>query len=152
MIAPEHTLSSDVIGSCFSSLNSMPSEKRENVRARFIGIVMVVALLASFGVNAPIAGADPSTILVQFAAEMREGANTTALSADGTFGFAAAYGNPEGGEAPTNLIFSAVIPSRRRLSVPDCSVVNRRSEIESVTIRLISSGIVRSNERRPAST
>ncbi len=48
--------------------------------------------------------------------------------------------------------FSSAIPSRRRFTLPDSSVVNRRSAIASVSMRLISSGIVRSKLRSPAST
>ena len=44
------------------------------------------------------------------------------------------------------------MPSRRRLSTPSGLVTKRRSESTSVTTRLISSGIVRSKLRSPAST
>ena len=53
---------------------------------------------------------------------------------------------------PTKWIFSSGIPSRRRFSSPLPSVTNKRSETWSVSTRLISSGMLRSKERRPAST
>src|SRR6185437_14497079 len=53
---------------------------------------------------------------------------------------------------PAKTIFPSATPSRSRLSVPDCSVVNSRSETASATILLISSGMVRSKLRNPAST
>jgi hypothetical protein len=45
-----------------------------------------------------------------------------------------------------------LMPSRFRLSTPEGSVTKTQSLIESVTMRLISSGICRSPLRRPAST
>ena len=53
---------------------------------------------------------------------------------------------------PTNCTLAGSTPSRRRFSTPEGSETNSRSESASVTMRLISSGIVRSKLRRPAST
>ena len=53
---------------------------------------------------------------------------------------------------PTWRIRSGGIPSRRRFSSASGLGVRRRSASASVTSRLISSGMVRSNERSPAST
>ena len=53
---------------------------------------------------------------------------------------------------PTKWIFSGAAPSRRRLARAPSSVMNRTSATASVSTRLISSGIVRSKLRRPAST
>ena len=52
---------------------------------------------------------------------------------------------------PTRSIFSGATPSRLRLSSASGDGVHSRSEIASVTSRLISSGIVRSPLRSPAS-
>ncbi len=53
---------------------------------------------------------------------------------------------------PTSSMRSAGIPSFRRFSSPSGDGVKSRSAITSVTMRLISSGIVRSKLRSPAST
>ena len=53
---------------------------------------------------------------------------------------------------PTNAILAGSTPSLRRLASASRDGVNRRSASWSVTRRLISSGMVRSRERRPAST
>ena len=53
---------------------------------------------------------------------------------------------------PTSWIPVAGQPSASRLSRASGEWMNRSWENWSATIRLISSGIVRSNERRPAST
>ena len=53
---------------------------------------------------------------------------------------------------PTRKTRSAATPSRRRFSTPLGSVTNSQWLIASVRMRLISSGIVRSKLRRPAST
>ena len=50
---------------------------------------------------------------------------------------------------PTSSTLSAATPSRARCSLPSCDGVQSTSAIESVTIRLISSGIVRSPLRKP---
>jgi len=50
----------------------------------------------------------------------------------------------------TRTIFSGATPSARRLRMPDSSVTKRRSQMASVSLRLISSGIVMSKERNPA--
>ncbi len=53
---------------------------------------------------------------------------------------------------PTKWTLFAGMPSRARFSLPAGSVVKSRSEIASVRMRLISSGMPRSKLRRPAST
>jgi hypothetical protein len=53
---------------------------------------------------------------------------------------------------PIRTIALAGVPSRRRFSSPSADGVSSSSHNRSVTIRLISSGIVRSNDRSPAST
>ena len=53
---------------------------------------------------------------------------------------------------PTRRTFSSATPSRRRFARPLGSETSRRSATASVRRRLISSGIVRSKLRRPAST
>src|SRR6185503_2443864 len=53
---------------------------------------------------------------------------------------------------PTWKMRSQALPSRTRLSTAAGSVTKKKSEIESVTMRLISSGIARSRLRSPAST
>ena len=53
---------------------------------------------------------------------------------------------------PTRKMRSSGTPSRRRFSTPLGSVTNSQWLIASVRMRLISSGMVRSKLRRPAST
>jgi len=53
---------------------------------------------------------------------------------------------------PTRWICSCGTPSAFRFKSPSSEGVNSRSDRRSVTIRLISSGMVRSKERSPAST
>ena len=52
---------------------------------------------------------------------------------------------------PTRSILDGATPSRARLASASGDGVHNRSATESVTIRLISSGIVRSKLRSPAS-
>ena len=65
--------------------------------------------------------------------------------------FGASSSNESSMMLPTSSTLSAATPSRARCSLPSCDGVQSTSEIASVTIRLISSGIVRSPLRKPAS-
>ena len=53
---------------------------------------------------------------------------------------------------PTKRILLRGIPSRTRFRSPSSEGVSKRSAIWSVNTRFISSGILRSNERKPDST
>jgi hypothetical protein len=53
---------------------------------------------------------------------------------------------------PTKKMFSGATPARCRFSPAEVEVVKNQFVMESVTTRLISSGIVQSPERRPPST
>ena len=52
---------------------------------------------------------------------------------------------------PTKEMRSGATPSAKRFSSPSSDGVHSTSAIESVTIRLISSGMVQSRLRKPAS-
>ena len=78
---------------------------RVGSRASAIAAAMAIALLSAL--LAPVgARADLGTVRVVLGAEVRQGANTVALTEDGQIGFVAAYGRPDAGGQAVNEVYS----------------------------------------------
>lgn len=84
----------------------MPFSEHKNMSGTVVRRAIALAILAGIAAVSPSVGASPATTHVALGSAVRQGANTTAFSGDGRIAFVAAYGTPEAGTAPTNLVYS----------------------------------------------